>query len=242
MSTVLSVNLNKVALLRNSRGRDYPNLVAFAKRALNNGAKGVTIHPRPDQRHAKYQDAHDLKALVAQYPGVELNIEGNPIEEFLDIVLAVKPEQCTLVPDALDQITSDHGYDLHKEGEKLKPIIQRLKDAGIRVAIFMDPVAEDMALAAAVGADRIELYTEAWASASREADKAAVLQQYRAATAAAIAAGLGVNAGHDLDLQNLAEFLTIEGIDEVSIGHALTVEAFDFGYDATVQKYADICR
>ncbi len=241
MATALSVNLNKIALLRNSRGRNYPDVLAFGKRALNAGAKGLTIHPRPDQRHARYQDAHDLKALIEQFPGTELNIEGNPVDAFLDVVCAVRPHQCTLVPDDPDQVTSDHGYDLEKDGASLLPIIERLKKHGIRISLFMDPVPENMAKAAHIGADRIELYTEGWAAAFDEPNRDAVLMTYRLTAKAAIDAGLAVNAGHDLNLENLALFLTIPDIAEVSIGHALTVEALDYGYDEVVARYAKIC-
>ena len=242
MATVLSVNLNKIALIRNSRGRNDPDVCVFARMALNNGAGGVTIHPRPDQRHARYSDAHELKALLADYPGKELNIEGNPVDEFLDVVLEVKPEQCTLVPDDPNQITSDHGYDLTKDGEMLKPIVERLQAAGIRVSIFMDPVPEQMALASQLGVERVELYTEGWAQAFGSETQEAVLESYRASAAAAREVGLEVNAGHDLDLQNLATFLTIPGVDEVSIGHALTVEALHQGYESVVRQYATICE
>lgn len=242
MPTELSVNLNKIALIRNSRGRNFPSVVKFARVALDSGAKGVTIHPRPDQRHATYQDIHDLKALLAEYPDRELNIEGNPNPVFMTHVLNAKPHQCTLVPDADDQLTSDHGFDLTRQSDEIQPVINQLKQAGIRVSVFMDPVPEQMVLAARLGADRVELYTEAWAEAFGSKQQQEFLNRYRAATEAARAAGLEVNAGHDLNLDNLATFLSIPGIDEVSIGHALTVEALEQGFAAVVAKYVAICR
>lgn len=241
MATHLSVNLNKIALLRNSRGRDFPKLVDFGRMALDAGAKGLTIHPRPDQRHAKYSDIQELKDLIAQYPDAELNIEGNPTPEFLDIVIESKPQQCTLVPDDPDQLTSDHGYDLSKEADSLLPIISRLKDAGIRVSLFMDADPESMTKAANVGADRVELYTEGWAEAYGSDEQESTLSQYRASANAAHRAGLEVNAGHDLDLSNLSTFLSIPGISEVSIGHALTIEALYLGYSEVVAQYVSIC-
>ncbi len=242
MTTSLSVNLNKIALLRNSRGRDFPRLVDFGRLALEQGAKGLTIHPRPDQRHARYDDIAELKALIAQFPGTELNIEGNPTPEFLDIVVAAQPAQCTLVPDDPNQLTSDHGYNVAVEGGLLKPIIDRLQAAGIRVSLFMDPDPEAMSVAASLGTDRVELYTESWAEAFGTAQESVALEQFRLATEAATKAGLGVNAGHDLDLNNLAQFLTIPGIDEVSIGHALTIEALYQGYGPVVKQYVAICQ
>ena len=241
MPTTLSVNLNKIALLRNSRGRDFPRVTDFGRLALSQGAKGLTIHPRPDQRHARYSDIADLLALVKEFPGAELNIEGNPTPEFIDIVVASQPDQCTLVPDDPNQLTSDHGYDVDKDGAFLKPIIERLQAAGIRVSLFMDPDPSAMAKAAALGTDRVELYTERWAEAFGTDQQDDVLERFRDATRAAQAEGLGVNAGHDLDLNNLGAFLTIPGIDEVSIGHALTIEALYQGYGPVVKRYSDIC-
>jgi pyridoxine 5-phosphate synthase len=241
MPTELSVNLNKIALIRNSRGRDFPSVASFARLALDSGAKGVTIHPRPDQRHATYKDIQDLTTLLAEYPDRELNIEGNPNETFMAHVLEARPDQCTLVPDADDQLTSDHGYDLTKQFDQIQPIVQQLKQAGIRVSVFMDPDPEQMPLAAKLGADRIELYTEAWAEAFDTEQQQSFLDRYRKATDAARAAGLDVNAGHDLNLHNLPAFLTIPGIDEVSIGHALTVEALEQGFTSVVRQYVDIC-
>ncbi len=241
--TVFSVNLNKIALLRNSRGRDYPSVVEFARKALANGSGGITMHPRPDQRHARPDDCFALAKLVRQYPGTELNLEGYPTEEFLQLVIDAGAHQCTLVPDAPDQLTSDHGWDIKTQGEFLKPIIARLKQHGIRVSIFIDPDVEQCALAHITGTDRVELYTEGWAQAYDHAEQAAVLAQYRDAAAAARASGLAVNAGHDLNLQNLAIFLAgVTEVAEVSIGHAVIVEALEQGFEPVIRRYVKICR
>ena len=235
--THLSVNLNKIGLLRNSRGRDYPNLINMAERTLELGAFGITIHPRPDQRHATYQDAHDLKALLKRFPGAELNIEGFPDAQFLEVVLEVEPDQCTLVPDDPNQLTSDHGWNIARDQDALRPVIAKLKAKGIRVVLFMDPDAEKMTLAKEVGADRVELYTEAYANAYDKEDFDEVLEIYQQAAQAAIDAGLEVNAGHDLDLNNVQTLCEQGRIMEVSIGHALTVEALSMGWDNVVKAY-----
>ncbi|SMC24361.1 pyridoxine 5'-phosphate synthase [Andreprevotia lacus DSM 23236] len=242
MPTQLSVNLNKIALIRNSRGRDYPSISHFAHLALKAGAAGVTIHPRPDQRHARYSDVAALKEVVAQYPGTELNIEGYPDRAFLDVVLAARPHQCTLVPDEPGQITSDHGWNIARDLDKLKPIVAELKAAGIRVSLFVDPDPMQIVLAPATGCDRIELYTESFAHQHEQDDFTAEFARFAEAAAAASAAGLGINAGHDLNLDNLADFLVIPDILEVSIGHALTVEALHYGYTETVQRYVAILK
>ena len=241
--TALSVNLNKIALLRNARGRGYPDVAEFAHRTLQQGAAGITVHPRPDQRHATDADVATLRPLVDTYQA-ELNVEGRPEGRFLEVVLAARPQQCTLVPDAAGQRTSDHGYNLARDGAQLKPIIQQLQSAGIRVAIFMDADAEQMPLAKACGADRVELYTEAYASAyTQKTALEPVLQRYIDAAQAALDSGLKVNAGHDLDLDNLSLFLQrVPQVAEVSIGHALTVEALSMGWQSVVQRYLDICR
>ncbi len=238
--THLSVNLNKIGLLRNSRGRDYPNMVTMAERVLSLGAFGLTIHPRPDQRHATYQDAHDLKNLLSRYPDRELNIEGFPDANFLDVVLEVVPDQCTLVPDDPNQLTSDHGWNLGRDQDALRPIIAKLKDKGIRVVLFMDPDPESMMLAKDIGADRVELYTEAYANAYSTESFQATLEQYELTAEAAIKAGLKVNAGHDLDLENVGALCEKGLITEVSIGHALTIEALDLGWDNIVTSYLNI--
>lgn len=235
--THLSVNLNKIGLLRNSRGRDYPNMIDMAERTLELGAFGITIHPRPDQRHATYQDAHDLKALLKRFPGAELNVEGFPDAQFLDVVLEVEPDQCTLVPDDPNQLTSDHGWNIARDQDALRPVIAKLKAKGIRVVLFMDPEPENMVLAREVGADRVELYTEAYANAFGKEGFAEVLETYQHAAQAALDAGLEVNAGHDLDLNNVQALCEQGRIMEVSIGHALTVEALDIGWNNVVDAY-----
>jgi pyridoxine 5-phosphate synthase len=237
MTCKLSVNLNKIALIRNARGRDYPSLDYFAKKALAAGAHGVTIHPRPDQRHARYSDIAALRQLVRAYPGAELNVEGFPDEMFMSQVLAARPDQCTLVPDEPGQLTSDHGWDLSRHLDQVRTVVARLRAAGIRASIFMDPDPAQIALAPATGADRIELYTEAYA----HAPSAASLAPYAEAARQAAQLGLGVNAGHDLNLDNLAAFIAaVPEVVEVSIGHALTVEALEFGFETTVRRYAAI--
>ena len=235
--THLSVNLNKIGLLRNSRGRDYPNLIAMAERTLELGAFGITIHPRPDQRHATYQDAYDLKALLKRFPGAELNVEGFPDAQFLDVVLDVEPDQCTLVPDDPNQLTSDHGWNIARDQDALRPVIAKLKAKGIRVVLFMDPEPENMALAKDIGADRVELYTEAYANAFGKVGFEQVLDTYQQAAQAALDAGLDVNAGHDLDLNNVQALCEQGRIMEVSIGHALTVEALEQGWNNVVKAY-----
>ena len=236
--TLLSVNVNKIALLRNSRGGRIPDVLHAAHTVIAAGAHGITVHPRPDARHITYDDVRNLKAAIT----VELNIEGNPTGDFLDLVCDVRPAQCTLVPDDPGQLTSDHGYDLRKDGEALAPIIERLHKLSIRVSLFMDPSPADMALARKTGADRIELYTEGYASAFAEGDYHATLQRYVESAAAARAVGLGINAGHDLNQKNLGAFLdAIPDVAEVSIGHALLSEAIYDGLVPTVKTYAAIC-
>lgn len=241
--THLSVNINKVALIRNSRGRDYPSVSWFSERCLQLGAHGITLHPRPDQRHARYSDVHELKTLVDRFPGTELNVEGNPTPDFLDVVIAAKAHQCTLVPDAPGQLTSDHGWDVRTEARRLEPILARLRAAGIRSSIFIDYDSPDIALARQLGADRVELYTEPYAHHFDDpAQRTRIRDGFARATETARAAGLGVNAGHDLNLDNLAHFLEIPGILEVSIGHALIVECLAFGVQHVIESYLKIAR
>lgn len=237
--TRLSVNVNKVALLRNTRTIGIPSVTRAAQICIDAGAYGITVHPRPDQRHIRPSDVYELNALVSD---VEFNIEGNPFETgYLDIVRSVKPTQCTLVPDTPDAFTSDHGWDLSKDGDRLKPIIQELKSSGIRVSLFMDYDSDEIPRAALVGADRIELYTEPYADAFREKeDLEAVFEGYARAAAIAQDADLGVNAGHDLNLENLGRFCSIPGVLEVSIGHALIGEALEMGLANTVEAYLEI--
>lgn len=238
--TKLSVNINKFALLRNSRDTDYPNLRSMATRAIRAGAHGITVHPRPDQRHVRYSDVPVLAELRAAHKDVEFNIEGNPSPEFLKILGESRPDQATLVPDAPAQLTSDHGWDLEREGERLAPVVRDLKAKGLRVSLFMDPVPDQIARARDVGADRIELYTETYARAFGTSDAEHVWKRFRDAAGHARELGLGVNAGHDLNLQNLPLFLEIDGILEVSIGHAIVVESFDYGFEDTLRRYLEI--
>jgi pyridoxine 5-phosphate synthase len=241
LGTAFSVNLNKFALIRNARGGNLPDVAAIARRCLARGAHGVTLHPRPDQRHARDQDVRQLAALVQQFPGAELNVEGNPTDRYLDLVLAARPAQATLVPDAPAQLTSDHGWDAVAERERLSAIVGRLRAGGIRVSLFLDPDLAQVEAAATTGADRIELYTEAYARGFAEARGSEAVAPYAAAARRAQALGLGVNAGHDLNLANLPALLAaVPGILEVSIGHAFICECFDDGLEATVDRYLAI--
>lgn len=242
MKTALSVNLNKIALLRNSRGRDYPNVVAYAKRFIELGVDGITVHPRPDERHIKRQDVYDLAELLQNYPHIEFNIEGNPDAEFLQLIEQVRPTQCTLVPDSVNQLTSDHGFDVAAEQDRLRVVSEQLKNWQIRSAIFMDPVADAMPAVAQLGFNRIELYTESYAKSFASEQQQSVWDEYQLAAKSAQAVNLGVNAGHDLNLENLQQFLQIETILEVSIGHALTIECIDMGIESVVQQYKAICH
>jgi pyridoxine 5-phosphate synthase len=231
--TKLSVNINKIATLRNSRGGDTPNLVQFAKDVQRFGAEGVTIHPRPDERHIRYQDVYDLKPVVH----TEFNIEGNPIQKFIDIVLEVKPTQVTLVPDAEDAITSNAGWDTIKHKNFLTDVIKEFQRNGIRTSIFVDPILEHIEGAKATGTDRIELYTEAFAHQYSLGNMKAVLP-YTKCAELANTLGLGVNAGHDLSLDNVKFFKdNIPGLLEVSIGHALISESLYFGIENVIQMY-----
>jgi pyridoxine 5-phosphate synthase len=232
--TRLSVNINKIATLRNSRGGNNPDLVQVALDCERYGAEGITVHPRPDERHIRYADVHALKPLLT----TEFNIEGNPMEaSFVELVLAVKPEQVTLVPDALGQITSNHGWDTIANQALLIELIKVFKDAGIRTSIFVDPTLEMIEAAKTTGTDRIELYTEPFATEFPENPSAAVAA-YRKAAFRAHQLGLGINAGHDLSLENLAFFKSqVTPLDEVSIGHALISDALYYGLENTIQLY-----
>jgi len=240
--TQLSVNINKLATLRNARGHNNPDIIQAAKDIERFGAdgitvhpSGITVHPRPDERHIRYQDVFDLKKIIS----TEFNIEGNPTEEkFVQLVLDNKPTQVTLVPDALGQITSNHGWNTIEHAAYLKNIIAVFKNAGIRVSIFVDPVVEMVEAAKATGTDRIELYTEAYATNFSKGNKDAAISNYKAAAHKANEMGLGINAGHDLDLNNLPFFAqNIPGLLEVSIGHALICDAIYLGLENTVQLY-----
>ena len=238
--TRLSVNVNKIALLRNQRDIGIPSVLHAAHLCVEAGAHGITVHPRPDERHIRATDVLELNEYLRDVPHVEYNIEGNPFPEFLDLVSRVQPAQVTLVPDAPGATTSDHGWNLADEGERLGPIIADLHRAGIRVSLFMDADSTAWQLARDLGADRVELYTEPYARAFARGDAASGLAQCEAAARAAQDAGLGVNAGHDLNLQNLGAFCRIPGVLEVSIGHALIAEALDVGLPATVRAYLGI--
>ncbi len=236
--TLLSVNLNKVALLRNSRALGIPSVTKAARISLEAGASGITIHPRPDGRHIRNDDVGELATVLKDWPNAEFNIEGNPFHGLLEFVRDVRPQQCTLVPDETGQFTSDHGWNLSVDATRLAPVIAELKAIGVRVSLFMDPDPEAMSLAAKLGADRVELYTEPYAIAFGSANEATVLDRYVASARAAHQAGLGVNAGHDLNLANLARFVgTVPDVAEVSIGHALIADALEFGLAETVRRY-----
>ncbi len=232
--TRLSVNINKIATLRNSRGGNNPDLIQVALDCERFGAQGITVHPRPDERHIRYADVYALKEVVT----TEFNIEGNPMEaSFVELVLAVKPEQVTLVPDALGQITSNHGWDTIQHQELLKRLIAPFKEAGIRTSIFVDPVLEMVEAAATTGTDRIELYTEPYAT-DFPTNPTQAVASYRKAAFKANQIGLGINAGHDLSLENLAFFAAnVNPLDEVSIGHALICDALYYGLENTIQLY-----
>ena len=244
--TKLSVNVNKVATLRNTRSLEIPNVVKLSRIALDAGADGITVHPRPDQRHIRPADVVELAALLKQYPRAEYNIEGNPFHGLLEHCQQVLPQQATLVPDAREAFTSNHGWNLIELDAKSRAALSRtvsdLKSIGCRVSLFLDPVVEMMPLARELGADRVELYTEPYAAAVTGGRAAESIALYGRAAAAARAAGLGVNAGHDLSLQNLEPFLRGTGpIDEVSIGHALIADALELGMAETVRRYRALC-
>jgi pyridoxine 5-phosphate synthase len=238
--TRLSVNLNKVALLRNSRNIGIPSVLRAAELSVGAGAHGITVHPRPDYRHIRPADVHELSDFLKRYPQVEFNIEGNPFPEFMDLVRAIRPAQCTLVPDGPDAMTSDHGWNLDEEGQRLKPIIAELHDLGARVGIFMDADSTQWGKARELGADRVELYTQPYAESFARNNFDKVFEKFAGAAQSAQLAGLGVNAGHDLNLQNLGKFCEIPGILEVSIGHALVTDALEMGMSDAVRAYLRI--
>jgi pyridoxine 5-phosphate synthase len=238
-STALSVNLNKVALVRNTRHLGIPSVTRAATLCLQAGAHGITVHPRPDARHIRADDVRELHALLRHdWPGAEFNIEGNPFHNLMDFVRELRPQQCTFVPDSEGQFTSDHGWDLRADADRVRPLIAEARALGVRVSLFMDADAAAMALAREVGADRVELYTEPYAAAWGTPGEQQQLEKFGAAADAARAAGLGLNAGHDLNLDNLPAFLrTVRGVQEVSIGHALIADALERGYAETVRAY-----
>lgn len=240
--TKLSVNVNKVATLRNTRSVGIPSVARAGRIALEAGAHGLTVHPRPDQRHIRPADVGDLAELLKNFPAAEFNIEGNPFYEYMHYAERFRPTQCTLVPDSPEASTSDHGWDLLREGVRLKPVVDRLKFLGCRVAIFMDARPESMELAAKLGVDRIELYTAPYAEEFAAGD-AKASDAYAAAARRAVELGLGVNAGHDLNLVNLRPFLrAVPEVLEVSIGHALIADALEFGLGEAVRRYLAACR
>lgn len=244
----LSVNLNKIALIRNSRDTRNPDIPEHAQMCIDAGADGITVHPRPDQRHIRADDCLDLAAMLS----VEFNIEGNPMTGprkadrqgisdypgFMALVKEIRPAQCTLVPDGDNQLTSDHGFDLTRDGDTVAPLVAELQSLGIRTSLFMDPEPEQIRLAAQTGTDRIELYTESYAAACRDnIDVEAVFRRYAEAADVAAQVGLELNAGHDLDLFNLPRFAGLQGLKEVSIGHALVVDALRMGLGNTIAAY-----
>ena len=236
--TKLSVNINKIATLRNARGGNNPDVVRVALDCERFGAQGITVHPRPDERHIRHQDVFDLRPQLS----TEFNIEGYPSEDFCNLVIKVKPAQVTLVPDAPDQLTSNHGWDTKNNIEFLTPIVKRFKDAGIRVSIFIDPDKEMADYAKQIGADRVELYTEPYAS-QYATDREKAIAPFIEAARHCREIGLGLNAGHDLSLQNLAYFhACIPGVDEVSIGHALICDALYLGLRETIKEYLNCLK
>lgn len=241
--TALSVNLNKIALVRNTRLLGIPSVTRAATLCLQAGAAGITVHPRPDERHIRRHDVFDLAELMQDWPDREFNIEGNPFHNLLDIGRELKAQglplhQMTFVPDSEGQFTSDHGWSFPQDAARLQPVVAEARALGARVSLFMDAEPGQMAGAKAVGADRVELYTEPYAAAWSTAQRAGQLERFRAAAQAALDAGLGLNAGHDLNRDNLTDFLrTVPGVQEVSIGHALIADALELGYAATVTDY-----
>jgi pyridoxine 5-phosphate synthase len=241
--TALSVNVNKVALLRNTRGLGIPSVLRAATFALEAGAQGITVHPRPDERHIRRHDVYGLAELMQQWPQAEYNIEGNPFHNLMDFVrdLAAKGlplHQVTFVPDSVEQSTSDHGWQFPQDADRLAPLIDEARGLGVRVSLFMDPLPEAMSAVRALRVDRVELYTESFARAHLANDAASVLPAFAATAHAATRAGLGLNAGHDLNRDNLTDFLrAVPGVREVSIGHALIADALELGYSETVRDY-----
>ena len=234
----LSVNLNKVALVRNTRHLGIPSVTRAATSCLQAGADGITVHPRPDERHIRADDVRDLSALMKTWPDREFNIEGNPFQNLMTFVEQYRPHQCTFVPDAEGQFTSDHGWDIALDAQRLRPLIAQAHSLGVRVSLFMDADPQAMAAARALGADRVELYTEPYVAAWGTTQQDVQLARFAQAARAALDTGLGVNAGHDLNRDNLADFLRVVlGVAEVSIGHALIADALELGYSATVLDY-----
>ena len=244
-TTHLSVNLNKVALVRNTRHLGIPSVTRAAELCLQAGAAGITLHPRPDARHIRMQDVLDIAQVMRLWPQCELNIEGNPFHNLMDCVETLRAQglpvhQATFVPDSEGQFTSDHGWSFPQDAERLRPLVARCKAMGLRVSLFMDAETAPMAEAKALGADRVELYTEPYAAAWGTPQQEAQLLRFAAAAQAALDAGLEINAGHDLNRDNLAAFVQrVPGVLEVSIGHALIADALELGYASTVRAYLD---
>jgi pyridoxine 5-phosphate synthase len=245
MTTALSVNLNKVALVRNTRHLGIPSVTRAATLCLQAGAAGITVHPRPDERHIRAGDVIDIAALMQAWPEREFNVEGNPFHNLMDCVRdlvdrKLPVHQVTFVPDSEGQFTSDHGWNFPHDADRLRPLIAQAQSWGVRVSLFMDADPAAMAAAKAVGADRVELYTEPYAAAWGTAEQSTQLKRFADAARAALGAGLGINAGHDLNLDNLSAFVQqVPGVQEVSIGHALIADALEMGYAATIQAYLD---
>ena len=240
VKTALSVNVNKVALLRNTRLLQIPSVVRASRMCLEAGAHGITVHPRPDERHIRSTDVYEIAELLKNWPNAEFNIEGNPFHNLMELIRSVRPDQATFVPDSVSQSTSDHGWDLVADADKLRPVIQECRELGVRVSLFMDPLADQIPLAKELGADRVELYTESWARAFQNTAHVSTLSKFVESAKVAIKSGLVVNAGHDLSLENLTPFLkAVPGVREVSIGHALISDALEMGYSNTVRAYLD---
>jgi pyridoxine 5-phosphate synthase len=242
-TTSLSVNVNKVALLRNTRELGIPSVLRAATLALEAGAHGITVHPRPDQRHIRTHDVHELAELMQQWPQAEYNIEGNPFHNLMDVVRelaskGMRPHQVTFVPDSVEQSTSDHGWQFPQDAQRLAPLVDEARALGVRVSLFMDPLPQAMRAVRELRADRVELYTESFARAHGTPAGATVLAAFTATAQAALQEGLGLNAGHDLNRANLTDFLrAVPGVQEVSIGHALIADALELGYTETVRDY-----
>ena len=237
-TTALSVNVNKVALLRNTRNLGIPGVLRAATLALQAGAHGITVHPRPDERHIRAHDVHELAELLKQWPQAEYNIEGNPFHNLMGFVRSVRPHQVTFVPDSALQSTSDHGWQFPQDAERLAPLIDEARALGVRVSLFMDPLPRSMRAVRELRADRVELYTESYARAHGTAQGEDALAAFIATARAARLEGLGINAGHDLNRANLSDFLrAVPGVQEVSIGHALIADALELGYTETVRDY-----
>ncbi len=241
--TALSVNLNKVALLRNQRTLGIPSVTRAATLSLEAGAHGITVHPRPDERHIRAHDVFDLAALMQDWPQAEFNVEGNPLHNLMDFIRELKRQglplhQCTFVPDGVEQSTSDHGWQLAHDAATLRELIAEAQSLGVRVSLFMDPLPQAMAAVRELGAERVELYTESYANACGTAELAAVLAGFTATAEAGLREGLQINAGHDLNRDNLTDFLSaVPGVQEVSIGHALIADALELGLSQTVRDY-----